>query len=87
MDMKDLGSCQFHNAILASLLLRDISFPRHIPVVGSAHVNTAAATTTQCMQIFMCLWFEKLSKFLLENGFTRGKIDNTIVKAKHQMFV
>ncbi|XP_075075485.1 uncharacterized protein LOC142162738 [Nicotiana tabacum] len=27
-------------------------------------------------------WYEKLSKFLLENGFTRGKIDNTLFLKK-----
>jgi len=27
-------------------------------------------------------WYERLSNFLLENGFTRGKIDNTIFLKK-----
>ncbi|XP_019231229.1 PREDICTED: uncharacterized protein LOC109212064 [Nicotiana attenuata] len=31
-----------------------------------------------------CAWYEKLSKFLLENGFTRGNIDNTLFMKKRE---
>ena len=36
-----------------------------------------------------CAWYDKLSKFLNDNGFTRGKIDNTLfIKIKdHDMLI
>ncbi|XP_075101915.1 uncharacterized protein LOC142177338 [Nicotiana tabacum] len=39
-------------------------------------------TLPQGNQVPRACWYERLSKFLLENGFTRGEIDNTLFMKK-----
>ena len=46
--------------------------------------------TLYCLKQAPRAWYERLLKFLLENGFRRGKVDNTLFlksKGKHLLIV
>lgn len=47
----------------------DVDYPNHVLKLGKALYGLKQAPIA---------WYERLSKFLLENGFKGGKIDNTL---------